>query len=379
MNLKSTFDQVTWGSLAPQIYRKAVPTICEINANTCSITNDYLISAAGRNDNTEIYHVFEFYRLRSYNDRIMLLDFNRQAIQVYDGSYGSVSADGVFLGINTRNVDYMSNSSASIVAFVADYSLWEFNSNSDKLSLVFSFHDTEGDERNDHSDYRIKIIRVAETGDIDFVVYGYMNRGVHEGTMGISLYHSTGDGATLTERAFISYPKSFAYLENDLKKLCYITQKGHAYIYLDRTVYGIDPETGMTDVVVEDINPDCIVMAGDNDQIAWAEEMDKNASRSITLLNLESGDTCNVILSGNTITNIGSTVVTATGLSNSNYTLPSDANVLSVTLSVSPGLFVKLSGTWTPVKEVYKRISGVWVKQAMESSFSTSEKYIKMN
>ena len=95
--------------------------------------------------------------------------------------------------------------------------------------------------------------------------------------------------------------------------------------------------------------------------------------------NLESGDTCNVILSGNTITNIGSTVVTATGLSNSNYTLPSDANVLSVTLSVSPGLFVKLSGTWTPVKEVYKRISGVWVKQAMESSFSTSEKYIKMN
>lgn len=95
--------------------------------------------------------------------------------------------------------------------------------------------------------------------------------------------------------------------------------------------------------------------------------------------NLVSGDTCDVILSGNTITNIGSTVVTATGLSNSNYTLPSDANVLSVTLSVSPGLFVKLSGTWTPVKEVYKRISGTWVKQAMESAFSTSEKYIKMN
>ena len=291
VNLKSTFDQVTWGSLAPQIYRKAVPTICEINANTCSITNDYLISAAGRNDNTEIYHVFEFYRLRSYNDRIMLLDFNRQAIQVYDGSYGSVSADGVFLGVNTRDVDYVSNSSASIVAFVADYSLWEFNSNSDKLSLVFSFHDTEGDERNDHSDYKIKIIRVAETGDIDFVVYGYMNRGAHEGTMGISLYHFTGDGATLTERAFISYPKSFAYLENDLERLCYITQKGQAYIYLDRTVYGIDPETGTTDVVVEDINPDCIVMAGDNDQIAWAEEMDKNASRNITLVNLESGDT----------------------------------------------------------------------------------------
>ena len=30
VNLKSTFDQVTWGSLGPQVYRKAVPTICEI-------------------------------------------------------------------------------------------------------------------------------------------------------------------------------------------------------------------------------------------------------------------------------------------------------------------------------------------------------------
>ena len=291
VNLKSTFDQVTWGSLAPQIYRKAVPTICEINANTCSITNDYLISAAGKNDGTEIYHVFEFYRLRYYNDRIMLLDFNRKAVQVYDGSYGSVSADGVFLGVNTRNVDYMSNSSASIVAFVADYSLWEFNSNSDKLSLVFSFHDAEGDERDDHSDYHIKVIRVAETGDIDFVVYGYMNRGVHEGKMGISLYHFTGDGATLTERAFISYPKSYSYLEKDLEKLCYVTQKGTAYIYVDRTVYGIDPESGTIDVVVDDIDPDCIVMSGNNDQIAWAEEMNKDASRHITLMNLESGST----------------------------------------------------------------------------------------
>ncbi len=291
VNLKSTFDQVTWGSLAPQIYRKAVPTICEINANTCSITNDYLISAAGRNDSTEIYHVFEFYRLRYYNDRIMLLDFNRQAIQVYDGSYGSVSADGVFLGVNTRNVDYMCNSSASILAFVADHSLWEFNSNSDKLSLVFSFHDPEGDERNDHSDYRIKIIRVTETGDIDFVVYGYMNRGIHEGMMGISFYHFTGDGATLTERAFISYQKSFSYLENDLKKLCYVNQNGDAFVYLDRTVYVVDPESGQAEIVVDNINPDCIACAGDNDQIAWAEEMNKDSSKNITLMDLESGET----------------------------------------------------------------------------------------
>ena len=70
VNIKSTFNQVTWGNLKPQIYRKAIPTIREINSTTCSLTTDYLISADGDNGQ-EIYHVREFYRLRYYNGRMM--------------------------------------------------------------------------------------------------------------------------------------------------------------------------------------------------------------------------------------------------------------------------------------------------------------------
>lgn len=99
-------------------------------------------------------------------------------------------------------------------------------------------------------------------------------------------------------------------------------------------------------------------------------------STTCAVTNLVSGDTCTVTLTGNSITNIGSTTVTATGLSNTNYTLTSTSNT-SVTLTVSPGLFIKLSGTWTPVKEVYKRVSGSWVKQDMTTAFSTSEAYVK--
>lgn len=93
--------------------------------------------------------------------------------------------------------------------------------------------------------------------------------------------------------------------------------------------------------------------------------------------NLVSGDTCTVTLYNNSITNIGSITVTARAseaLSNSNYVLPHDE---SRTLTVSPGMFVKLDGVWTPVKEVYKKVSGVWVKQLMNDAFSTSEAYVK--
>ncbi len=97
--------------------------------------------------------------------------------------------------------------------------------------------------------------------------------------------------------------------------------------------------------------------------------------------NLVGNDTCEVYLSyangENGITDIGSTTVTATGLSNPNYVLPSSG--LTVTISVSPGMFIKLSGSWIPVKKVYKKVGGVWVEQSFNSSFSTSEMYLKKN
>ena len=91
--------------------------------------------------------------------------------------------------------------------------------------------------------------------------------------------------------------------------------------------------------------------------------------------NLVGGDTCTVILTGNAITNIGTATVTATGLSNANYKLPSD---VSVTLTIMAALFVRLSGVWTPVKKVFKRVSGSWIEQEMQNSFSTSEPYVKL-
>ena len=51
----------------------------------------------------------------------------------------------------------------------------------------------------------------------------------------------------------------------------------------------------------------------------------------------------------------------------------------SYLLVINPGMFVKLSGTWTPIKEVYKKVSGHWVKQAFGSAFSVEEKYVKID
>ena len=58
---------------------------------------------------------------------------------------------------------------------------------------------------------------------------------------------------------------------------------------------------------------------------------------------------------------VGSTTISATGLENPNYTL-SGADNTSILLVINSGLVVKIAGNWTPVKAVYKRVSGSWVQ-----------------
>ena len=293
VNIKSSFSQVTWGSLKPQIYRKAVPTIREINSTTCSLTTEYLISAEGTGGQ-EIYRVNEFYRLRYYNGRMMLLDFYRNAQQVFDGSAeGAINAQGVVLGVADRTVHYASNSTSDAVAFVQDGALWEFSSSGDKLAKVFSFRDVSAasDERYDNSDYGIRIIRVSEGGGIDFVVYGYMSRGEHEGMSGVSVCHYNSESTSVTEKAFIPYGKSFEQLESDMDRLCYINHNNEAYLYLNRTVYRISLTLATTSIVLTDIHPDCFVSASDHSMIGWMDEMAPSGSRILTEMNLETGTT----------------------------------------------------------------------------------------
>ncbi len=292
VNIKSSLRQVTWGTLHPQILRKAVPTIRDIYGETCSITTDYMISAEGENGQ-EIYAVHEYYRLRYYNAKMMLLNFTRSASQVFNGSAASaVTASGINLGVADRDIAYVANDTSDTVVFIQDGELWEYNDSAEKLARVFSMHDTGSatDERYDNRDYGFRVIRASEGGGIDFVVYGYMSRGKHEGMMGVSVCHYNAETTAVSERAFIPYTRSFELLEKDLARLNYINRSNEAYLYLARSVYRVDLTTREVTPVLEDINPDCFVSSGTSD-IAWMDEMKPDASSSVTVMNLDTGDT----------------------------------------------------------------------------------------
>ncbi|MBQ1316071.1 MAG: hypothetical protein IIY46_01170 [Lachnospiraceae bacterium] len=311
VNIHSSLEMITWGDLRPQLFRKAVPKIREINAVTCTITCDYLISAPNGRGGTEIYYVTEYYRLRYYNSVVYLLNFERQALQEFDAANSPIQASGVNLGISTRDVQFKSDESSRIVAFVQNGGLWEFQSRAEKLIQIFSFHSQKegSDERSDNINYGIRILNVAANGDVDFLVYGYMSRGLREGMSGISLYHYSAERVNLEERAFVPYQGSDEVLAESVEKLSYLSADGVLFLFLDDTLLRVNTEDETSVSLLAEIQPDCFVTSRSGRFVAWMNEMDPSESRAITLMNLETGDQ-------RRLTSVGDTYLRALGFIN---------------------------------------------------------------
>src|SRR5699024_5026988 len=169
-----------------------------------------------------------------------------------------VSNGKINLGITDTDVQYMSDSTGTILAFVQQGDLWSYNIETNKMTRVFSFRDTgSNDERNDINQHDIKIVRVSENGDIDFILYGYMNRGQHEGQVGTSVYHYSAEQNAMEEKFFLRSLKSYEFLREDIEKLAYFSQDGNLYLLLEQTLYKFQMEDKTYEAVQEQIEDDC--------------------------------------------------------------------------------------------------------------------------
>ena len=280
ISISSGLSNISWGSLSPKLYMEGVPLIDDINETTASITLDYQVSAQDDEGKTEIYDVTEFYRMRYTETRIMLLDFKRSATKVFDPSQKVVSDAGLLLGVRDKNVTYASDSSGKIVAFEQDGDLWSYAPSSGKITRIFSFRKEEdNDSRYVRNEHDIKIIRVADNGDVDFVLYGYMNRGVHEGYSGVCVYHYNSDRNVVEEKVFIPSTESYEFLKEDLGTLTYVNKNNQLFLLFAQKLYQVDIETGTSQVLEEGIKQNHFVVSDTKAHAAWLIESGDDAGK----------------------------------------------------------------------------------------------------
>ena len=287
INIHSSLSEVSWGHLYPQLTQRGIPVIKDINETTASISLDYQITTKNEEDITETYNVHEFYRLRYTETRTRLLDFERTTSQIFSPSLPVITDEGLMLGIRDRNVTFMTDEGGDIIAFVQEGDLWTYTPATGKVVKVFSFRNDQGEDvRDNRADHDIKIIRVDSNGDVDFVLYGYMNRGAHEGYTGICVYHYNSDKNALDENVFIPCTESYEFLKFDMGTLSYVSEDNHLYLMLAQKLYQIDVDQGKYNVLEDNIDSEHFVVSETNRHAAWGV-MDGNKAGSIRMIDFE--------------------------------------------------------------------------------------------
>lgn len=239
VNIHSSFRQITWGDLNVTQLGAASLRLTEIAPQTASLLMNYMVSTS-EGGNTTFYMVEEFYRVRYTVDNIYLLDYERTMTQIPDAEQMCAN-DKILLGITDTEVPMLESDDGNIIVFEVANRLFSYDVTTNKLTIIFSFYDEEnGDERTLYNQHSIRILDVVEGGNVQFAVYGYMNRGRHEGQVGIQLYNYNAAQNTIEELLYIPYGRTYSLLAAEMRKLLYLNREQKLYLMMNGTVYCID-------------------------------------------------------------------------------------------------------------------------------------------
>lgn len=288
VTIHSSFNQVTWGDLKVSQITEPEIIIKELTEQTGCFRIEYL---AAVRDGKELsyYRVSEYYRIRYTPDRMYLLDYEREMSQIFDDQADVYVNDKIVLGITGDEVVLQESDGGNIFAFTVADKLYSYNVTDNKLARLFSFYEnTEQmlDARSAYDKHDIQILHVDETGNVFFLVYGYMNRGRHEGCVGVMVYDYNSMTNTVEELIYIPYDKSYELLKTDMQKLSYLNKANVYYFMMDGSVYAVDLEAETCETIVTGLREGGYHVSDSNEMLVWQEGGDVYASTSLTLLNL---------------------------------------------------------------------------------------------
>lgn len=289
VNIHSNFQQITWGNLDPAQEGAASLRLVQVNGNIASLLMDFIVST-GEGKNKIYYSVEEYYRVRYTSERMYLLDYERTMTQIPDT--GRMYAnDKILLGITDENVDMMESTDGNTVVFSDRGQLLCYNAVTNGLTVIFSFYDEDNaDCRTLYDHHGIKILDVDEGGNVKFAVYGYMNRGRHEGETGIQILSYDNSLNTIEEEVYIPYSKSYSVLKDEMDQLLYRNRQQHLYFFLENGVYDVDLENRSAEQLVSIRQDDSLQVSENHEIIVWQEGDDINHSDQLNVRNLNTGE-----------------------------------------------------------------------------------------
>lgn len=283
VNINSSYDQVTWGGLKISSHSEPEILLTDIHNQTATVNLRYQVTQKTDDNEDKLYNVRESYRVRYTTDRIYLLNFDRTMNYVFDAGNGDITEKAINLWISDENIKLKESDGGNAFAFISEDRLYAYNSTDNKLAMVFAFYsDDYNDERTTWQENDINILNIDEAGNLEFTVTGYMNRGEHEGKVGVAVYGYNSQLNTIEERAFIPSTLHQDIVRAYEKKMPYTGNSEELYIMQEGDIFHVDLTDHSAKKVIENLSDNSYYTSETGNAIAW-QERDK---KSLMLMDL---------------------------------------------------------------------------------------------
>ncbi len=290
-NINSSFNHITWGNLEPTKVTEPVLSCKDIIGDVGFYELKYKIKAKNDYGEEQYYNIVENYRVRWTETDIYLLDFRRTANQEFEANNQNISGSRINLGISSnKEPQLLSAESRTYLAFVKERSLWLMDTKENDITKVFSFKEENDDDLRDNNDnHDIEIVSIDDSGNLKFLVYGYMNRGEHEGSVGVALYSYSTEENVCKELLFIPFTRSFQILKESIGRLAYV-REDVMYIMINDCVYSIDLNGNEYVQIVSGLTDDNYRINEAGDILAWQTDGGSEGATKIRVLSLRDGN-----------------------------------------------------------------------------------------
>ncbi len=270
-DLHSPLSKITWKEWAPVKGDVNSIDFTEITDSQITMRMNFDMGGYDSRGIYQTYDVDETYCLRWRQGKIYVLDYTRQVNQKFTGDKNVMDNGSIWVGIAGEDqLNAMSDEKSVYTAFTYQNDLWCYNSKENEMIHVFSFgSNTEDALRAEYDQHDVSVIRVDDNGDVCFMVYGYMNRGRHEGQCGIAFYRYSQKENALEELYYIPTEVPFQVLKEDLSRLAYVNDNMLCYILYGNNIYAIDLNGSEAMTVAENVDSDSYMLGAGGEVIVW--------------------------------------------------------------------------------------------------------------
>lgn len=308
VNLSSNLESITFAHLNPKQEGKMQMSVQDMDDDTISINTYYILSAENEKKQKEYYYVTEYYHIKYGTERMYLLDFERHQEAYFQPNLIDKNRNAFKLGIGSNKENQlMTTKDMTKMALVRQRQLWYYDYKAVHMLKVFSFRQDEKMEaRNDYNQHNIKLIRMEEDGSLYFAVYGYMNRGRHEGTCGIVLYHFDSGKETIEELLFVPTKETYAVLKEEVDRVLYYNTKNQFFFLMEGTVYQVDCAAKEKTILAKQVTESSVVASDSGSILSIQENVNSSQNKKMIWWDLEKNEKFAIkVTAENRMKNIG--------------------------------------------------------------------------